>query len=229
MIWDNCKANISMRRYKHTFKYDNIDVFTLTIIYPIIHMPNNQLSQAIINHQINRQISDYYMYASSKLYELAVETYKDSLANNFPFHSFEAYMEYTITYNENGYLSLYVDKYEYTGGAHGNTIRSSDTWELCTGTHIPLYCYFKPETNYKELLIKEIIRQADENMNSDAPPYFEDYRKLIVEYFNPSSYYLTPEGLAIYYQQYEIAPYATGIVVFTIPYSIIGWYPECLC
>lgn len=229
MDFDKCYANISMKRYRHTFRYENTDVLTLTIIYPVVNIPDNKIPEAIINQQISMQICDYYMYASNKLYDLAVETYKDSLANDFPFHGFEAYMEYTITYNENGYLSLYVDKYEYTGGAHGNTIRSSDTWELCTGTRIPLYCYFKPETNYKELLIKEIIRQADENMNSDVPPYFDDYRKLIVENFNPNSYYLTHEGMAIYYQQYEIAPYATGIVVFTIPYSIIGWYPECLC
>jgi len=192
-------------------------------------MANNQISEAIINNQINMQISDYYMYVSIKLYDLAVETYKDSLANNFPFHPYEAYMEYKITYNQDGFLSLYIDKYEYTGGAHGNTVRSSDTWELCNGAHIPLYCYFKPEANYKELLIEEIIRQADENMDTDTPPYFEDYRKLIVENFNPLSYYLTPEGLSIYYQQYEIAPYATGIVVFTIPYSIVEWHPECLC
>jgi len=229
MNQDYCKANFSMKRYRHTFKYNNTDVLKLTIIYPIILIPNNQLSQSVINHQINRQISEYYMYVSNKLYELAVETYKDSLANDFPFRQFEAYMEYTITYNQNGFLSLYIDKYEYTGGAHGSTIRSSDTWELCTGAYVPLYCYFKPGTNYRELLIKEIISQADENMNTDIPPYFDNYKDLIMENFNPSSYYLTPEGMAIYYQQYEIAPYATGIVVFIIPYSKIGWYPKCLC
>lgn len=37
-------------------------------------------------------------------------------------------MEYTITYNDNCFLSYYNDKYEYTGGAHGMTVRSLNTF-----------------------------------------------------------------------------------------------------
>lgn len=58
--------------------------------------------------------------------------------------------------------------------------------------------------------------------------YFDDYRKLIAQYFNEEQYYLTPQGVAIYYQQYEIAPYSTGIVVFTVPYDVLGWKPSCM-
>jgi len=68
--------------------------------------------------------------------------------------------------------------------------------------------------------------QADENMQQQ-PIYFEDYRNLIVQHFNPASYYLSNDGLVIYYQQYEIAPYATGIVEFTIPFSVLEWRPHC--
>ena len=68
------------------------------------------------------------------------------------------------------------------------------------------------------MLIDQILRQADENIQQNPGINFEDYHALIVKYFNEEHYYLTPSGVAIYYQQYEIAPYSTGIVVFTISY-----------
>jgi hypothetical protein len=56
---------------------------------------------------------------------------------------------------------------------------------------------------------------------------YDDYKPLIIKNFDKSSFYLSPEGITIYYQQYDIAPYSSGIAEFTIPYSIIGWRPDC--
>lgn len=125
------------------------------------------------------------------------------------------------------FLSVYIDKYEFTGGAHGSTVRSSDTWELSSGTNIPLYTFFKRGTDYERLLTEEIIKQAEYNMKQNPGIYFDDYKNLILKNFNQQNFYLTPQGLVIYYQQYDIAPYSTGIVEFTIPYKTIGWYPKC--
>ncbi|MEM5769578.1 MAG: RsiV family protein, partial [Bacillota bacterium] len=38
-----------------------------------------------------------------------------------------------------------------------------------------------------------------------------------VQTWNPCSFYMVPEGLAVYFQQYDIAPYVMGIPVFVIP------------
>ncbi|MGB4438738.1 MAG: DUF3298 and DUF4163 domain-containing protein [Sedimentibacter sp.] len=220
-------AMVDMREFKRSFEYNNIVILTLNIRYPLINIPHNKSAEDNINNLINMQIREYYNYVSRTLYNNAIEYYHDSQTNNFPFHVNEAIMEYIITYNENCFLSLYKDKYEFTGGAHGNTIRSSDTWETCQGTYIPMYCYFYRGTNYMNLLINEITKQAGQNLNQNTGIYFEDYKNLIIENFNPDSYFLTPYGMVIYYQQYDIAPYSTGIVEFTIPYEIIGWYPSC--
>jgi len=57
--------------------------------------------------------------------------------------------------------------------------------------------------------------------------YFDDYEKNVANYFNPKSFYLVPDGIVIYFQQYEIAPYASGIPQFTIPYSAYILKPGC--
>lgn len=223
----NCTAMVFMREFKQSFEYDNNVILTLIIKYPLINIPYNKSAENNINNMIKMQIEEYYNYVSRTLYNNAIDYYHDSQTNNFPFHVNEAIMNYTVTYNENCFLSLYTDKYEFTGGAHGNTIRSSDTWETCQGTHIPLNCYFYRGTNYMNFLINEITKQAEENLSQNPGIYFEDYKDLIVQYFNPDSYFLTPQGMVIYYQHYDIAPYSTGIVEFTIPYKMIGWYPSC--
>lgn len=222
-----CFATINIRDIDCRFKYDNIEILTLNIKYPIINISNNPRAEENINNQISMQVNEYIEYATNTLYNQAMNTYADSLKNNFPFRSYEAYMVYTITYNDNCFLSLYTDKYEYTGGAHGNTIRTSNTWELCTGQNIYLYCFFKPYTDYTHMLIQEIIAQAEENLKENPYIYFDDYKNLIIENFNPNSFYMSPDGITIYYQQYDIAPYSTGIVEFTIPYVKIGWFPAC--
>jgi len=224
---DYCyKVNISMKKIEHAFDYNNIEVLKLTVKYPVISMKYNPKTEWLINNQIVMDVSEYIRYADY-LYQQAVNNYKDSHTNDFPFNPYEAYMEYTVTNDENCFLSSYVDKYEFTGGAHGNTVRSSDTWELCSGMQLPLYSFFKPGTNYRHLLIEEITKQAEYNLKQNPNIYFDDYKSLILKNFNQNSFYITPQGMVIYYQQYDIAPYSTGIVEFLIPYATIGWYPQC--
>lgn len=220
-------AKIKMQNFQKTYFYNHIEVMTLVINYPLIILCDAKDAQGCINHQILSEVNDFYRYVSSSLYNEAVKYYLYSKENDFPFHGYETIMEYTITYNDNCFLSYYNDKYEYTGGAHGITTRSSNTFELVTGAKIPLCYYFKEGTDYKLLLTQEIIKQANDRLKDNPGIYFDNYEELIMKNFNEDQYFLTPEGLSIYYQQYDIAPYSTGIVVFTIPYKTIGWYPSC--
>lgn len=221
------QAQVNMQNFNKTFLYHNIEMITLSIKYPCILLYNNPNAQWHINNQIMIEVNEFYNYVVNQLYNQAVQSYIYATENNFPFHGFQAIMEYTITYNDNCFLSYYNDKYEYTGGAHGMTIRSSNTFDLRTGTKIPLYCYFKKGTDYKGLLTKEIIKQVNNQLQENPGIYFNNYAELIVTNFSEDNYFLTPEGLSIYFQHYDIAPYSTGIVVFTIPYETIGYSPSC--
>lgn len=219
------KASITMQEYNRSMEYNDVEALYLSIKYPKISMRNNPFAEHLINTQIILNVNNYIRHANC-LYSQAVGNYHNAKDNNFPFNSFEAYMEYKITYNENCFLSMYVDEYDFTGGAHGITKRTSNTWELCKGTQLSLCNFFKPGTDYETLIIDEITKLAKEN-NEQSNLYFEDYESLIAQNFNPNSFYLSPDGITIYYQQYDIAPYSTGIVEFTIPYSVVGWEPNC--
>ncbi|MHB1315730.1 MAG: DUF3298 and DUF4163 domain-containing protein [Christensenellales bacterium] len=227
MNGSNFSANIMMREMKQTFSAKNETMLTLSILYPQVGLPYNQSSQSRINHRIQTQVSDFYRYASQTLYKQSISYYRYAQENGFPFHSYEAVLNYEITYNQHCYLSMYRDQYTFTGGAHGSTIRASDTYSIKSGHHVPLSSFFKPKEDYRQVLLSQIQRLANEQMRQDPHIYFENYSSLIEEEFNENNYYLQSSGVSIYFQQYEIAPYASGIIVFTAPYEMLQWRPSC--
>jgi hypothetical protein len=222
----NSSAIITTRRTSREYTYDRTTVLNLNIERPVVRLPNSKKAELRINQRYFEQANKFYRTVSNELYRQAVQVYLNSKQNDFPFHPFEAIMQSEIKLNEGCYLSSYSEKYQYTGGAHGITIRTSDTFSLKTGRLMSLSDFFPPGSNYQGFLLGQILMQADENMEQD-PIYFDDYRELIIQNFNTSSFYLNQEGLVIYYQQYDIAPYVAGIIEFTIPYSILGWKPMC--
>ena len=223
----NCSAYIDNIKFEREFVCGKTNLLFLSIQYFCVHICNSQTAEDIINRTIQRQVRHFYKNAADIILTEAYVHYLETVKNDYPFNNYEAYLVYNITLNDNCYLSFYKDDYQYTGGAHGMTIRSSDTYNLCSGKKIPLCSYFDRGTKYKELLINLIQMQAEENYIANPGIYFENYKELIAENFNAESYYLTENSISIYYQQYEIAPYSSGIIVFDIPYSIAACPPSC--
>lgn len=220
-------AEITFREIRREFSYRGNVMLTLSVRYPEISLSGSLQAQARINSRFRVQASDFTRYAAGTLYRQAVREYRSAQEHGYPFRPYDAVMDYEATFNQDCYLSAYHDRYEFTGGAHGNTVRASDTFSLVSGRRFALSHFFTPGDNYRRLLISEILKQADANMQQNPGIYFENYRHLILKYFNPQNYYLAPEGVAIYYQQYEIAPYSSGIVTFVIPYGTLGIRLSC--
>lgn len=154
-----------------------------------------------------------------RLYQLAYEDYEASLKNGYPFRPYEVYRDFTVTYNKDCIISMYFDTYEYTGGAHGTTVREADTWNLSTDTKVELSDLFVYPKNFEEYVTKNILQQIEENIKEGNNIYFDDFRQTVVEKFNKRDFYLTEEGIVIFYQLYDIGPYSSGIITFLIPYK----------
>ncbi|MVB11486.1 hypothetical protein CAFE_22020 [Caprobacter fermentans] len=224
----NSSAEVTFQENNREFSYRGTVVLTLAAQYPEIRLRENPNAQARINSRFRQQGAEFSRYAAATLYRQAVRDYHSAQEHDYPFRTYDAVMKYEITLNQDCYLSSYRDRYEFTGGAHGNTIRASDTFSLKSGRRFSLSHFFAPGQNYRRVVASKILRQAEENMRQNPGIYFDDYKHLILKYFNPENYYLTPDGVTIYYQQYEIAPYASGIVTFMIPYDSLGIVLSCL-
>lgn len=64
--------------------------------------------------------------------------------------------------------------------------------------------------------LKTIEGQIIEQLKTSPQSYFDDYAKLVAKTLNLNSFYLTQDGVVLYFQQYDIAPYAAGFPEFMI-------------
>lgn len=210
---------------ENDMKHNGETVLTYKIEYPAFKSSLYQMSLSVINRYYEAKALEYQSYLENELFGLAVEQYQESVKRDYPVRTFEALVVYQLTYAAGCILSLYFDRYEYTGGAHGNTTRYSQTWNLQKCRQLQLGELFGCGLDYREY----IFEQAKAQIEKEPEFYFEDYGKLLAQTFNADSFYATPEGIVVYFQQYDIAPYASGIKEFLIPYTNCVRDPQKTC
>ena len=217
---------VSTKTRQDTMYYRSIPVFTYQIDYPAFSIPLHPDTEKKVNQYYTLQSRKTEHYCHTVLFPQAVESARYIQTNRPPFHSYQFQSVFQVTLNQNCIVSLYMDQYEYMGGAHGSTTRLSDTWDLYDGVKLSLEQFFPSDPDFPEDLFQNIEAQIAERLKDSPSSYFDDYAVLIRENFHPENYYLKPDGIVIYYQQYDIAPYSTGIPTFTIPFQ--ENFPTCL-
>jgi len=115
---------------------------------------------------------------------------------------------FEIKTNERGVLSLSLLNYVFTGGAHGNTVQKSLTFDADTGRAYKLSELFKPGTDYEARLNKII----EEQIKARNLPLLVDYPGISAD----QDFYIADKSLVVYFQLYEILPYVYGFPYFPI-------------
>ncbi len=220
---------IKTQTIKDRLFYNKELMVDVKINYPFLvqGFSNNTMR---FNTHYRQKAQKNYRYASTSLYQAAVKQYNASKTQGFPFHNFEFVEVFEPTYCRKPMISLFYDIYEFTGGAHGNTIRKGNTWLMESprggpsesGTLITLDSLFVKDYDYTPIILRLIESEARRRQITGAAQYFENLDENIEKYFDSKNYYLTDDGIAIFYPLYTIAPYSEGIQVFIIPYKIFG-------
>lgn len=192
---------------------DEVILLLYKIQYPNARSSEYPESIACINRFYETEAILYQEYLQRSLFHQAAVRYQDS-PSDIPVNAYEADSRYQITLNSLSLLSLYTDRYEYTGGAHGSTIRRSETWCLPQSRRLVLSELFPDGFDYMTYIFAEIASQIEK----EPEQYFEDPLANMVNTFRAENFYCIPGGFTIYYQQYDIAPYSGGIREFPIPY-----------
>ena len=151
-----------------------------------------------------------------ELFEDAKKTFDFNQNKGYPTQVYEVDANYTVTSNYGYRVSLFYDYYIFTGGAHGVTTRKSQTWCLLNEKILPLSFFYEGDPNFIPKLLKKINDEIKNNIEKGENIYFENPCCLTAEYFNTENYYLYEKNIIIYYQQYEIGPYSSGIISFAL-------------
>jgi len=124
-------------------------------------------------------------------------------------------------YQGHGVLACFIEKYEYSGGAHGNDWRNYLVIDLTNGHPVSIDDVFIEgyEGAMTDLITKQLLsKHADEfpDATLEEIGYWED------DIAPNDNFFVTSDGLAYHFNSYEIAPYSAGHTVVVIPWEEIS-------
>lgn len=181
------------------YSEDNSEA-VISLSYPSVQLGNKAAAKAI-NDVLEKDTADFREYIKTSLKQ------RDQEVGLSPY---EFNSSYVVTYNQKGLLSLFVDRYEYMGGAHGMTVRIGYTFSLEDGRLLTMKDLFGDNPDY----LKVINKKLKEGFESH-PGYFGGFTGLR----EVSDFYLQTDKIKLFFQVYEYTPYAAGIPEFSLSYE----------
>jgi hypothetical protein len=128
--------------------------------------------------------------------------------HDFEPHAFVAYTRFEVAFNESRILSIPVTYYQYTGGAHGMTEIRSYNIDLRTGK------LFKLNEILNNQQIAAINEEIERQLQEDSENFFPEAAQDFEGVADDQHFYLENGTLVIYFDLYELRPYALGIPEF---------------
>ncbi|MGE5544516.1 MAG: DUF3298 and DUF4163 domain-containing protein [Bacillota bacterium] len=193
------------------------------ITVPEIANPTDDKAINAINQYYQTQIDSFMNSIRGEDLQIARADKEFTQSNGYEFRTHCIETNFEVAYNGNNLLSILNTQYAYTGGAHPNYTRTSETFSLATGKKLSLTDILGLEQ--KEALEKvyaTVTSQIKASEGTDEFFYFEDYLEGLRDYYSVDSFLLREDGLVFYYQLYAIAPYAFGFPEFKLPYEELG-------
>jgi hypothetical protein len=115
-------------------------------------------------------------------------------------------------------VSLYTVESGFSGGAHGWATISTETFNTETGEEYKSLGAFLDQSKLpavKDLILQK-VKESDQYF--DQTFGWDDWSKQRVLMDQFTNFYVSNSGIVIYFQQYEIASYAEGMIEVTL-----GW------
>lgn len=190
--------------------YDKRPVLELYIEYPQASGPFSKTAEDRFDGFYLRKARRENRCVRETVFPKVVVNYNRLKKEGFPFMLNSYRSTFTEEFSSEKYLSLTFDLYTFTGGAHGYTERTADTWDMRRGECVLLreICAECSES----FVLSEVKRQIAEN----SEEFFPDAEKLAEKYYDSRNFYLGADGIYVFYPLYSIAPYSSGIKTFRI-------------
>ncbi|OQX78513.1 MAG: hypothetical protein B6D61_05320 [Bacteroidetes bacterium 4484_249] len=173
----------------------------------ILNKPESIESPELLLENIAFDFFDSYYRATDGI---------DDISSSASFN-WEKDISVDVFYNENDIISLKINKYAFTGGAHGMLMIE--------------YVVFDTEQK-KRLLLKDILKDNFENeLNSILDKKLRDLNGLkenenlreagffIDEITSSGNFYINNDGIGFFYNVYEIAPYSSGTTELFVKFN----------
>lgn len=148
----------------------------------------------------------------------------NKLKDKFPEEStkWEAVINGEVLYENKDILTIALDSYIFTGGAHGYSAKKYLNFSKKNGAEIENWELFNTKFNFEKFA--EIKFRIQENIPQDQPINYTGFMFEEDAFYLPENIGFTPNGIQLLYNQYEVSSFAEGPIEVTIPYSEVKKY-----
>lgn len=123
------------------------------------------------------------------------------------------------SYNKNDFISVIEERYIYTGGAHGTTVRIPKNIDLAAEKEVQLSDLFMDDG-----YISTLNRCINEEMSEHSENYRDLWAKPEIKDTHQTDFYIIDDELVIFFQPYDLSYYARGFVEFHIELEDLSGY-----
>lgn len=197
---DIVKITTAINTYKNT-----IEVFHAYYSYP--QFPDS-FEQAV-------PLNQFYIKQLYKDYEDIRNIRNAALENVIPPNLSYGYDHtFEVTFLTDHFLSILENDYQYAGGAQPDTFSKAHTFSLQNGKELSLENLFlKPKADTEKTVKNIIIEKIRKNPDDYYPDAVSTISDMTLDAFH---FYLDKNGITIFFNPFEISPYAGGIVKFPL-------------
>ena len=128
-------------------------------------------------------------------------------------NKFVANVDFDVKKNSDNILSILIKYYKYAGGAHGYYENVAYNIDIRNGNFLTIDNLFKEGSDYKNIINEEIRNQIEELIKLD------EQNKGVYEFKSiedKQKFYIQDDNIVVYFDLYDIVPYAAGIPEFII-------------
>ena len=185
------------------------DLYTIRVDHPVVSGGPGELRS-----NISSAVAAYVATTTAN--------FKDYLKDADKWYSGAKYdlaMDYSVPLNDDHFVSLFFDGYEFTGGAHGAHIYETMVFDVASGKRLALSDIFSTST-YLQVLAREyraklgatssVTDMSDTDwLKQGTEPTADNYKY----------WYLAHDGLHVIFPPYQVAAYAAGEFDIVVPYA----------
>lgn len=134
----------------------------------------------------------------------------------------EAKINGTITYEDANFITIELDAFLFTGGAHGFTSRQLMNFDKNKGIQLTNSELFKDLNGFRKYA-ENVFRQKEE-IPTDQPINYTGFMFEGDSFYLPENIGFTKDGLKLLYNPYEVASYADGAIEIVLPHNEVNKY-----
>lgn len=201
--------------------------FYYDLEYPVFYNVKNsyfQVNETILTNLNNTIYSSVYTFKDGvfeeeeQINKLNTDEIKKKI-------NYQVYSDYDVTFNKNQILSLKLNLFAYEGV---NSVIYNDLYsyniDLLTGKQLLLKDIFREGVDYMKIINDYINYKIKQNPKA----YYPD---IVVDIPEDQSFYLTDQGIYIYFAIDEVSPKEAGIAKFLLEFENFESYinPRFYC